>query len=273
MITNVDPRQPTRIVQALSCIPAPVRKVPLKILRKSAPYNAWGDKVVFDIDFLRIHGRLPGMKGMFNDELYRIVTTSEISAPERQFSSDKYLAKVFARGVLGEDISVPTLGIIDNIKEVDHYQFPTDCVIKPTHSSGKLIFRSGDEKVNRSEIKSWFRHNYYRQHREANYRYLKPRVIIEPKLFGDNPVDDLKVFCVNGEPRIVLFVADRNRQFARLALTPDWKPLPVYLEPRAPDPLPERPKHLRKYWVTQESSPNHSGLCALIFTIAMTRFI
>lgn len=235
---------PTRTAKALGWLPAPFRRIPLKILKQLAPYNSWGNKVVFDIDFLRAHGRFPGIVGLFNDELYPVFTTEEILAPERQFSSDKYLGKIFARGILGEDICVPTLGVIHNISDVDTYEFPADCVIKPTHSSGKLIFRKGNEPVDRKEIRSWFQHNFYRQNRESNYRYLKPRVIIEPKLFEDNPVDDFKVFCVSGEPRIVLFVADRNRKWARLALTPDWEPLPVSLEPGKPDPLPEKPKTL-----------------------------
>jgi len=166
--------------------------------------------LAFGLDLMRAHGRLPGIAEMFYDELYKIFTSNEILYPERQFSSDKCLGKIFARGILGEDISVPTLGVIHDILDVDTYEFLADCVIKPTHSSEKMIFRRNNEPVDREKIKSWFKHNYFTQSRESNYRFLKPRVIIEPNLFDDEPVDDFKVLCVNSEPRIILFVSDRH---------------------------------------------------------------
>ena len=53
------------------------------------------------------------------------------------------------------------------------------------------------------EIEGWFDENYYQNSREANYRYLEPKIIIEPLVFDNKNIDTYNLFCVNGSVRIV----------------------------------------------------------------------
>ena len=43
-------------------------------------------------------------------------------------------------------------------------------------------------------IKRWFSSNYYNRSREANYKLLKPKIIVEELLFNDENIKDYKFF-------------------------------------------------------------------------------
>lgn len=243
---------PTLIGRALSLLPKSFWKTGRRLARQHAPYTRWGDRLVFDVDFLYQHGRLPDRRNLFNDRLYQLFTSDRILEPERQFSCDKYLGKIYAKGILGQDISVPTLGVIETPDQLRRFDFPANCAIKATHSAGRGIIRKDGAALDLAEIGKWLSSSFYQENREANYRFLRPRIIVEPLLFDGQPVDDFKVFCYKGQVRCILYVADRNLHFARVMMTPDWQPLPVYLTPKTPDPLPPRPPTLGAMLKTAE---------------------
>jgi hypothetical protein len=158
----------------------------------------------------------------YNDVLHRIKTSDDILDPVRVFVSDKEYLKVYVKAVVGERYAVPTLGIIRREQDVDTFTFPDQCVIKATQTSGCVILRKGGEPIDRKRIKSWFHVNYYRLNREANYKSLQPKVIVEPLLFGNSNVQDYKVFCVNGRPKLIQVDVDRYIGHKRKYFDADW---------------------------------------------------
>ena len=138
-----------------------------------------------------------------NDFLYQIKTTDEILNPLRIFVSDKEFVKLYVKALLDNKYNVPTIAVLENEDQVDSFNFPNVCCIKPTQASGAVILRKDDEEIDRNEIKKWFSINYYRSGREANYKTLKPKVIVEPIIFGGSNLEDYKFFCFNGEPKIL----------------------------------------------------------------------
>ena len=173
---------------------------------------------------------------------------------------DKELSKNFAHGVLGYSVSVPTLGVIRRVEDVETFHLPRDCVIKAAHTAGNTIIRRGGEAVDRDEIRRWFSLNFYLAGRESVYRNLVPKVIVEPILFGGGEVDDYKIFCVDGKPKAILYVRDRNRNFGRGIFDPDWKYHEVGLEPRLGSDLPRRPEVLDEVLEITRKLAKHFGL-------------
>src|SRR5690606_7574589 len=94
--------------------------------------------------------------------------------------------------------------------------------IKATHTSGCVILRKQGEPIDRAYIKSWFGLNYYHMCREANYQRLKPKVIVEPLVFGDSNIQDYKIFCVNGQPRLIQVDVDRYIEHKRKYFDAGW---------------------------------------------------
>jgi hypothetical protein len=174
-----------------------------RIVGPKVPLDRLGDRLCAYMLFVLNHRRTPTDRLLLNDVLYRIKTTDEIVDPVRVFVSDKELVKVYVRGTVGDRYNVPTLAVLRSFEEAATYAFPADCCIKATHGSGMTIFRRGGSTVDLRVIRDWLASNYYVAGREANYRDLRPKVIVEP-ILADR-ADDLnyKIFCWRGEPRLV----------------------------------------------------------------------
>ncbi len=167
------------------------------------PYNRWDDRIAHFLQFFRAHSRLPGDFTVNTDVMHEIKRSGELLNPLRVFTTDKELAKIFTAAVAGKQYVVPTIQVLRTVEEIDAYDFPPDCCIKPTHSCGRVILRRDNQEIDRNEIKSWLSHNYYRQSREANYRDLVPKVIVEEVVFPLTEGADFKFFCYKGQPNLV----------------------------------------------------------------------
>lgn len=210
---------------------------------RSFPENRTGDRLVSVIQFFRFHKRLPNKSMSYNDVLHRIKTGDELLDPLRIFVSDKEFLKLYVRAVVGDEYVVPTLDVIRSKAAVDEYEFPAQCCIKATHTSGRVILRKQGEPVDRELIKSWFDVNYYRLGREANYKLLKPKVIVEPILFGSWNLQDYKIFCLNGTPKLIQVDVDRYIKHKRKYFDAQWNELPFSIKYPRSDKTIARPKN------------------------------
>jgi hypothetical protein len=191
-------------------------------LRHLVPHNASFDAVYSYLRFVVSHRRLPSRKMLFNDVLFRI-KLRELTDPLRVFVSDKEHLKLYVKATIGDAFNVPTLAVLHSPAEVQNHNFPSACCIKSTHASGHVIIRKAGEPIDKARIISWFRINFYKKKREANYKYLKPKIIVEPLIFDGNPID-YKFFCVNGEPRMIQMDTERHTDHQRLLFDPNWNP-------------------------------------------------
>jgi hypothetical protein len=215
-------------------------------LRRHLPYARFADRLYHRVLFYRKHHRWPSGRKLWNDVWYRIKTSNEILDPLRIFVSDKEHVKQYVKAVVGDQHNVPTLAVLRSPEEVDAYEFPAQCCIKPTHASAQVILRRHGEPIDREQIKRWFKLNYYRAGREINYRLLTPKVIVEPLIFGSTNVDDYKVFCYRGVPKFVQLDFDRHTNHTRKIFDTDWNEQDwSIIYPRNPNPVP-RPASLDK---------------------------
>ena len=106
------------------------------------PETQLGDKIYSYINFAFNHkGRFPKNQILFNDYMFNLKTSSEIINPLRVFITDKEFGKFYIKSVVGDEYNVPTYKVLNSQDEVDNYTFPSECVIKPTHMSGKVILK------------------------------------------------------------------------------------------------------------------------------------
>ena len=201
---------------------------------KILPFKRWpktrlGDYFSALHDFTIAHDRLPSRRRTFNDPLFRLTTSDECLNPLRVFVTDKEYLKLFVRAKVGEKFNIPTLAILRSELDVREFSYPKRCVIKPTHLSGQVILRRAGEKLNVGRIVGWLDTNWYLRPGgwEANYRYLAPKVIIEPFVFDDDSAWDYKVFCMKGNPKMIEVDVGRHTSDQRRAFyTPSWDHLP-----------------------------------------------
>lgn len=161
----------------------------------------------------------------FNGELLKLKCSNDISSLERKITSDKELVKYFIAGVIGSKYNVPTIGICRSKSELKELRLTFPCVIKSTHASGDVRFLESYDDLNSNELEKWLSNDYYRHCRERNYKDLTPKLIIEPILFGNRNVEDIKFFCVNGKVKLIQVDFDRHSDHTRKFYDSEWSDL------------------------------------------------
>ena len=219
-----------------------------RFVRRVLPANRRGDVIYAWLHFLGSHRRLPGTResGRLNDLLYHVRVDGDLLDPLCQFITVKAYGKWYVDATVGDGYTPETLALLDHVDEVDGLQlthFP--CVVKPTHLSGPIFFcREDDRALDREQMKRWFGMNLYRQSREPNYRWLRPRIVVEEFIgAADAPVpDDYKVFCYRGEPRFIQVDNGRFTTHTRNLYDSAWRRLPWFIQHSSreeDDPRPE----------------------------------
>lgn len=217
---------------------------PIKVLYRSLlyvmPRNRLGDNVIAFFRFVAAHRRFPTRRMVFNDVLYRIKTTSEIIDPLRVFVTDKEYLRIYVKAKVGDSFNVPAYAVLRSMQEVLAYTFPDDCYIKPSHLSGTVLLRRAGDAIDFLLIRRWFVENYYLRGREANYKSLSPKVIVEPFIFGRADVSDYKLFCWRGEVKLIQVDIDRHTFHSRKYYDVQWRELPFsIIYPRSSHIIPK----------------------------------
>lgn len=128
----------------------------------------------------------------------------------------KYDAKEYVRGVLGDDVIIPTLGIWDKFEDIDFDKLPNQFVLKTTHDSGGVVVVKDKKKINlskvRAKIMKSYNHDYFLEHREYPYKFVKPRIIAEKYMVDESgkELKDYKFFCFDGEVKMLLIATERS---------------------------------------------------------------
>lgn len=203
------------------------------LFRVIGPRTPRGDHLYSWLRFRQKHGRSPrwGSEGSYSDHLYRLKVDGSLLDPLRQFVSDKQYVKQYICGTVGPQFAVRTLRILTTASEVDRLTLPRiPCVVKPTHLSGRVtIHTSHDQEPDRERLKKWLGINYYLKQREQNYRFLRPKIIIEEFFSPDGLTVpcDYKVFCFFGKPRFIQVDLDRFGSHLRNFYDTGWRRLRV----------------------------------------------
>jgi hypothetical protein len=184
-------------------VPKQLLSLGYRILKKLTPRNRLGDRFISYLSFIFRHGRIPTNKLIFNDVLHQIKTTDEALNPLRVFVSDKEFVKLYIMAIVGDHYNVPTIAVLKTIQDVKNFSFPSQCAIKPTHASGMKIIRKNGEAIDIDEIRKWFLINYYEVGREAYYKKLKPKVIVEQLIPQEVGFREYRIYCYNGKPGLI----------------------------------------------------------------------
>ena len=121
---------------------------------------------------------------------------------------DKYAVKKYIADKIGEKYLIPTLGVWDNVEEIDFDKLPKQFVLKCTHDSGGIVICKDKSVLDydkaKKKLKKSLESHFFLKWREWPYKDVKPRIIAEKFMEDDNANElvDYKVLCFNGEPKI-----------------------------------------------------------------------
>ncbi len=130
---------------------------------------------------------------------------------------DKYLAKDYVAEKIGKEHIIPTLGVWDDADDIDFDSLPNKFVLKCTHDSGGLVICTDKNNLDIEKTKQLFKNGlnstFYKFAREYVYAGVKPRIIAEEYMIDeiDDELRDYKIFCFNGQPKIFMIAAGRQK--------------------------------------------------------------
>lgn len=162
--------------------------------------------------------------------------------PEYTKMVDKYAAKQYVAGIIGEQYIIPTLAVYNSAEEIDFEALPNQFVLKCTHDSGGLVVCNNksnlDIKAARKKLRKGLKRTYVIQNREYPYKNVPRRIIAEQLLTNGRDYDllDYKFFCFNGRCRC--FKIDYGRFIEHHAnyYSTDGKILPFGEKTYLPEP-------------------------------------
>lgn len=138
---------------------------------------------------------------------------------------DKYKVREYISETIGEQYLIPLLGVWDSPDEINFDILPDEFVLKCNHNSGlgmcicKNKSTLNIEKV-KQNLSNGLNENYYLLYREWPYKNVEKKIIAE-KYMSDQgkELQDYKIHCFNGIPKIILVCRDR---FSDTGLTEDF---------------------------------------------------
>lgn len=184
----------------------------------------------------------------FNEHILASKLDESFAAVGRQVV-DKFAVKQYVSERVGGDKVIPTLGVFGDLQGLMSADLPVPHVIKPTHLSGQVIFKSAEQnhltKDEMAQVSTWLQRNHYYSTGEPQYRDLEPRIIVEPFVGIDSrPPNDYKIFCWKGEPNLIQVDTNRFQGHRRNFFDLNWRPLDLQLRYPPGNGLIEKPAPL-----------------------------
>ena len=176
---------------------------------------------------------------------------------------DKYAVKKWVAERVGEEYIIPTLGVWNDVKDIDFNSLPEQFVLKTTNGSGgndvvvcknKKNFKK-DHVVAR--LSKSLKKNVYRDLREWPYKNIRPRIIAEKYMEDENgELLDYKFFCFGGSVKCLQVDYDRFVEHHRNIYDLNWNLLPFSIKyPSKIGTVIKKPQHLdRMIAIAQELS-------------------
>lgn len=131
--------------------------------------------------------------------------------PQYTTMVDKIAVKNYVANIIGDQYIIPTLGTWKHFDDIDFDNLPDKFVLKTNHGGGGggVVLCKDKNRFNKERAKSKLekslKESIYRDFREWPYKNVKPMILAEQMLEDDgvHGLMDYKVFCCNGEPRMV----------------------------------------------------------------------
>ncbi len=192
-----------------------LRALTIKLLAKISPL-IWSDKLYLKMRYRLFMGKSLNLDNpqTFNEKQNWMKLYYHLPIFSRLV--DKYEVKSIVSDIIGKKYIIPTLGVWDNVDDIDFDSLPQQFVLKCTHDSGGLVVCKDKSKLDIpsaiKKISLALRRNYYKVSREWGYKYVQPRIIAEAYMEDSTTksLDDYKFFCFDGEVKIMFMATERS---------------------------------------------------------------
>lgn len=166
---------------------------------------------------------------------------------------DKHRVREYVASFNLEETLNELYGVYDRAGQIEWNDLPEKFVLKTTHGSGGNIICTSKSELNIREsakkLDDWLGKDYGKLSAETYYSKVEPRIICEKYLedgSGLLPVD-YKIYCFNGEPRLILVISDRDTDIKLDFLSLDWERLDLVKQQFRSIEIPEKPENFVEF--------------------------
>ena len=153
--------------------------------------------------------------------------------PEYTTMVDKIAVKNYVANIIGKEYVIPTLGVWNHFDDIDFDGLPDKFVLKTNHSGGStgVVVCRNKSTFNKASAKKRLerslKKNIYHVSREWPYKNVIPMIFAEELLETNEKhgLMDYKVFCCNGEPKMVKVNYDVAKDYHVNWYDLDWNRL------------------------------------------------
>lgn len=142
---------------------------------------------------------------------------------------DKYTVREYVAQTIGSKYLTKIYGVYDNVDQILFSDLPDKFVMKLTNGSSYNIICTQKNnktiKLIKSRFKKWLKLDFYMLGREWAYKNVQNRILCEEYLESDSTygLNDYKVFCFDGIPKLIQVDYDRFKEHKRNIYTPEWE--------------------------------------------------
>lgn len=189
---------------------------------------------------------------LFNEKLMHLKLNVYNNSELVVKCSDKYRVQEYVKECGLEKILNPIYATYNTAEEIDFDKLPDKFVLKCNHGCGFNIICTDKSKLDRQDAKvklnKWLKTKFGKETRELHYLKIKPLIIAEKYIETDAGFmpNDYKIYCMNGEPKIILTCTDRENDLKLNFFDLEWNELMLGLDKNRSDAPIDKPSCLNE---------------------------
>jgi len=209
------------------------------------------DKICIKMQFKAATGQKLNLKNpqTFNEKIQWLKLHGDLQKYANL--ADKYEVRKFVSNSIGEEYLIPLLGVWDKFKDIDFGKLPKQFVLKCNHDSNSVVICKDKTAFNinkaREKLNKCLKRKFYYAFREYQYKNIKPKIICEKYMVDESgsELKDYKIFCFNGNPKIIQVNYDRFTSSKKNLYDIEWNYIPVAMTyPTDPNRIINKPSKL-----------------------------
>ncbi|MGK0235174.1 MAG: hypothetical protein ACI9EK_001706 [Psychroserpens sp.] len=212
----------------------------MKFIANKIQFNALTDQLFTRKTHRNIFGRSLNLKTpkSFNEKIQWLKLYDQSLLKTK--CADKYAVRIFVINTIGEKYLIPLHLTSENPDDISTKNLPDlPVIVKTNHASGQVFIIKDKMKTDfmpiQQSLRYQLRRNFYHAHREWQYKYIKPCILVETLLQDDNSQipKDYKLHCFHGRPLYIQVDSERFSKHKRCIYDRDWQYLDIeYNKPK-----------------------------------------
>lgn len=173
--------------------------------------------------------------------------------PEYTDMVDKVTAKDYVAKIIGDKYIIPTLGVWDNVEDIEWDKLPKQFVVKSASDSGGVVVCKDKSKLDieaaKVKLKGLGTRDYTKTSKEYPYKNVPHRFVAEEYMEDESGFElkDYKIFCFNGEAKFLFVATGRQNNDCRFDFyDTEFNHLPVLNGHANADVWPTKPENFEE---------------------------